>query len=345
MNRRIKQRSAGPCFLLAILLLLSTSRVFASSCTGGLQAFTLSLPATVSVPRDMAVGSLLTSWIYSASSTGLYSCRGTNDAIGGRGAVAYFTSATASSVNAPSGGSSVTVYQTNVPGVGIAVAGSIYNGYAGWSSWNGFTTSYGGPIWTPLNGTYSVGAQVAVALVKTGNITGGVIPGVVVLNFAPYTSAGTQTNQLDTYAITPVTIVSLACTTPNVTVPLGTHSPSEMASVGATAAAVSFDVSLNNCPAGLNSVKYRIDPVTTVVNSAQSIVALDGSSSASGVAVQLLNSAGTAAFPLSSLQTFSSYSKSTGGSYTIPLKARYYRTGTITPGTANTSMTFTMQYL
>lgn len=344
MENIIRRRMARQMLLLAGLLLLCTGRVFASSCSGGNQAFTVTLPGSVSVPRDAPIGTLLTSWYYSTSNSNLYSCRGTNDAIGGRGAVAYFTSPTALSVSGPSG-ASVTVYQTNVAGVGIAVAGSIYIGYAGWSSWNGFTSTYDGPIWTPLSGNYSVGVQVAIALVKTANITGGVVPGVVVLNFAPYTSGGTQTGQRDTFAITPVTIVPLACTTPNVTVPLGTHAPSEMGSVGATTTAVSFNVSLNNCPAGLNSIQYRIDPVTAVVNSAQSIVSLDASSSASGVAVQLLNAAGSAAFPLSTYQTFSGYSKSTGGSYSIPFKARYYRTGTITPGTANTSMTFTMQYL
>ena len=345
MKPNIKRRITRQLLLLACLPLLLMSRAFASSCSGGSQAFTVTLPATVSAPRDAAAGSLLTSWYYSASNSSLYSCRATNDAVGGRGAVAYFTSPTAFSVAGPSGGGSVTVYQTNVPGVGIAIAGSIYISYSGWTTWNGFNTTYAGPVWSPLNGTYSVGAQVAVALVKTGSIAGGVVPGTVVLNYAPYTSGGVQTGQRDTYAITPATIVPLACTTPNVTVPLGTHSPNEMASVGATTAAVSFDVSLNNCPAGLNSIQYRIDPVTAVVNSAQSIVALDGSSSAAGVAVQLLNTAGTAAFPLSAYQTFSGYIKATGGSYTIPFKARYYRTGAITAGAANTSMTFTMQYL
>lgn len=333
--------------LLACLLMLFTGRALAasSSCTGGNQSFTVTLPSTVSVPRDAAVGTLLTSWYYSVSNSALYRCTASDGYVGGKGQVTSFTSPTAVSVAIPSGSGTTPVYQTNVPGVGIAVVGSIYNGYAGWSSWNGFTTTYEGPIWTHLNGTIMEGVQIAIALVKTATVTGGVVPGVVVLNFAPVTNAGTQTSQLDTFAITPVTIVSLACTTPNVTVPLGTHSPSEMASVGATATAVSFNVSLNNCPAGLNAIQYRIDPVTTVVNSAQSIVALDGSSSASGVAVQLLNSAGTAAYPLSSYQSFSGYTKSTGGSYTIPFKARYYRTGAITPGTANTSMTFTMQYL
>jgi major type 1 subunit fimbrin (pilin) len=141
-------------------------------------------------------------------------------------------------------------------------------------------------------------------------------------------------------------VVAASCTTPDVTIPLGTYSTKSFTGTGYTTTAVGFNISLNNCPAGMNSIKYRIDPTTTVVNSPQSVVALDATSTATGVGVQLLNSAGSAAFPLSSYQTFAGYSSATGGSYTIPLKARYYQTTTtVAPGPANTSMTVTMQYL
>ena len=43
--------------------------------------------------------------------------------------------------------------------------------------------------------------------------------------------------------------------------------------------------------------------------------------------------------------TLGSYVTSTGGSYTIPLTAAYYQTGTaVTAGTANGVLTFTMTY-
>ncbi|CAM2178049.1 hypothetical protein PSAC2689_20605 [Paraburkholderia sacchari] len=51
-------------------------------------------------------------------------------------------------------------------------------------------------------------------------------------------------------------------------------------------------------------------------------------------------------FPLSTVKTFNGYVASTGGSYAIAFRARYYQTAaTITPGPANTSMTVTLQYL
>lgn len=96
----------------------------------------------------------------------------------------------------------------------------------------------------------------------------------------------------------------------------------------------------------MNGITYQIDPTTTVLNTANSVVALDASfsSPATGVGVQLLSDAGTP-LPLSTPQTLNGYSSATGGDYTIPLKARYYQTGAIVgPGAANTSMTFTMSY-
>ncbi|MFK2932007.1 type 1 fimbrial protein [Dyella agri] len=137
----------------------------------------------------------------------------------------------------------------------------------------------------------------------------------------------------------------MACETPDVMVRLGSHLPSEMPAIGTTTQAVGFDISLNNCPAGLGRIQYRLDPTTAVLSAADSVIALDGSSSASGVGVQLLNDDGTTAFQLGKDQTFSDYDPSSGGSYVIPLKARYYRVGgAIAGGAANTSVTVTMQY-
>ncbi|AIF47300.1 hypothetical protein HY57_08450 [Dyella japonica A8] len=155
-------------------------------------------------------------------------------------------------------------------------------------------------------------------------------------------------------SVTSTAITTLACTTPDVIVPLGSHAATEMGSMGSTTVAVNFHISMNNCPAGLGTgiggittvlpaIQYRIDAATTVANSAQSVVTLDSSSSATGVGVQLLDGNG-AVMPLATYKTFSGYDTTNGGSYIIPFKARYYRTGNITPGSANTSMTFTMLY-
>ncbi len=147
-----------------------------------------------------------------------------------------------------------------------------------------------------------------------------------------------------TIAITPTSVTALSCITPSVTADLGNHMLSEMGGVGATTSTTSFNIALNSCPGGLGTIKYQIDPTTALLNSANSVVAFDSSSTASGAGAQLLDGSG-AVFPLSTPTRFSGYSTATGGSYTIPFKSRYYRTSaTIGAGTANTSMTFTMNY-
>lgn len=334
--------------LALVMLLIGSKGALAGSCTGGNQTFTLSLPESVAVPRDVPVGTLLVNWTYSNAATNLWSCTANTETAGGRGKLGPgFTSSTGqtySGAGAP-GGATYTVYATNVQGVGIVVAYNPYVAFSSynWNGWRSIATGWSGLTISGQVGTQNVGGQIAVALVKTGPISGGIVSSVTVAQTAPV-MVNTLTGQADSYVITPVTVTALACTTPDVTVPLGSHSRAELTGVNTYTASTSFNVGLNSCPAGMNSVKYRIDPVTSVANSAQSVVTLDTSSGATGVGVQLLDGNGSV-FKLSTNTTFSSYDKSLGGSYTIPFKARYYQTGaTVSPGTANTSMTFTMTY-
>jgi len=253
-------------------------------------------------------------------------------------------------------GQTYTVYSTGYPGIGMIIGfsdgesscgGYYYEGDIGQN--NGSYYGAGCSVGTSTN----VGAQVQVALVKTGQPSAGMLSGLTIAQALPgvtyaasaRTAAVTYPAYTVSFTTPPVQIINASCTTPDVSIPLGTFPTTGFTAIGRTTTTANFSISLNNCPAGMNSIKYRIDPTTTVLNSSQSVVALDSTSSATGVGVQLLNSAGSAAFPLSSLQTFSGYSSSTGGSYTIPLAARYYQTSaTVTPGPANTSMTVTMQY-
>jgi major type 1 subunit fimbrin (pilin) len=193
---------------------------------------------------------------------------------------------------------------------------------------------------------WNFGFAIQFAFVKTGVITGGVatVSGKAAEAGVDSSPATTPSNVANINLTGSATFVVLACITPDVRVPMGSHPNTEFSGADSTTAAVSFNIALNSCPAGMNSIQYRIDPVTSVLNSGQSVVALDSSSSATGVGVQLLDAAG-AVFPLSTQKTFSGYNAGTGGSYTIPMKARYYQTGTsVSGGAANSSMTFTMTY-
>lgn len=319
----------------------------ADSCTNGGQTVTLPFPSTLTAPRDAVVGAVISQWVSTPWQS--FSCSSTKPQAG-----AVITASLLMSSNTgytvSYSGFTFPVYATNYPGIGIAV---------GWQDMEGSNIFNNGPLATATpgygyNGNTTPRGMIYAAFVKTGPISGGTLAGQSVGQLTPGTISYTTTppnnatwfySQSDTTVFPTLNVVNASCTTPDVSIPLGTFPTTGFTAIGRTTTTANFSISLNNCPAGMNSIKYRIDPTTTVLNSSQSVVALDSTSSATGVGVQLLNSAGSAAFPLSSLQTFSGYSSSTSGSYTIPLAARYYQTSaTVTPGPANTSMTVTMQY-
>nr|WP_233175788.1 fimbrial protein [Dyella sp. ASV24] len=331
--------------LAAIFMIACSMGVFAApGCSGGKQVFTIAFPASVSVSRDASVGTMLTTWVLAGSGTVDWTCSLMGSSWGSVTQGPTYT--LSSGVTTIYAGTTVTVYNTNVAGVGIAYAHrDLGNDGATWSSWTNVTPTWYGNWWSNAGAPQRAGEQVAAALVKTGVVaTGGQIPGNMILQSGMFVSTSILPDTINSFNMTSVNIVPLACTTPSITVPLGNHSASEMGSVGASTATVSFNINLNNCPAGMKGIQYEIDPATTVLSSAHSVVALDSSSSAAGVGVQLLDGAG-AVFPLNTPKSFSEYNASTGGSYAIPLRARYYQTlGTVKAGTANTSMTFTMTY-
>ena len=230
-------------------------------------------------------------------------------------------------------------FPTNVPGIGVRLfnpAGDPNNAYP-----TGPQTATGTSTGVGLNHTHGYTLQFVktAAVVGSGTVTSADIP-VWQYNI----NAGAYV--LYNYPISgTIQFQQGACQTPDVRVPLGRWPQTTFTGIGSSSGTRPVSISLNSCAAGMNSITYRIDPVTTVVNAAQSVVALDASSSATGVGVQLLDSTGTQPFPLQTWTTFTGYNAATGGSYTIPLKARYYQTAaTVAPGLANTSMTFTMQY-
>ncbi|MDD2135542.1 type 1 fimbrial protein [Pseudomonas kurunegalensis] len=151
------------------------------------------------------------------------------------------------------------------------------------------------------------------------------------------------------------TIVPQSCETPDIQVDMGSHDISIFANNGAYSEPVKFDISLNNCPPGINKVTYTLKPTSTSPsqNSTRGIVKLSADSTAQGVALQVLNSDGNP-LVLHQSYVFADYS-SAGGNLKIPLSARYFRiaeTGgnggfdkDMRAGTANATIAFVMSYL
>jgi major type 1 subunit fimbrin (pilin) len=126
---------------------------------------------------------------------------------------------------------------------------------------------------------------------------------------------------------------------------MGSYQQSAFKGVGmATTPAVGFNVAVNACPTGLASIQYQFIPVNAVLDATNGVLALSSTSTAAGIGVQLKDGNGNP-IQYNTQYTLSAYNTATGGSYTIPLTAAYYQTAaTVTPGSANAVLTFTLTY-
>lgn len=345
-SRAVAQRRLKWLLPLLALLLGSSQNAFAAWCSyspAGPAYVTITLPASLTVAAGAAVGTVL--W---SGSTGNTALRTTTCSGNWYPDIAYVpgVSMAATSVSG--------VYATNVPGIGVKVVSYGYPMPAPGTAYNslGGNNSYG-----PTGvGSY---LSFTLSLVLTGPVGAG---GVVML---PSPLAGGYSSTSPTLLVNEAAYGLLnvsgstqinhpGCTTSNVNVPMGKYSIGQFSTgIGGTTASVPFQIQLT-CPANWNGINYRIDAVTTVVSSSAAVVALDASSSASGVGIQLLDSQEAPmtaaegfqkAVPLGSTPGSQTYNKTAAGTYTIPLRARYYQTGTtVSPGNANSSMTFTITY-
>ncbi|MDF3838442.1 fimbrial protein [Cupriavidus basilensis] len=339
------------CVKTAILLCLATSCAPALAfltCVTSYSALTFTLPTgAYAIPRDKPTGTRITPFTsFQTNYPNVWSCTETmgNTFVG----PVYQSLLSSSGQTYSENGVTYQVFNTNLAGVGLImqIGSNLPSGWYGQSGLNSTGwQSYGSIASSSAFFNYVFGPGMAFAFVKTGPIT----PGTVSLGAIAHIGMS-ERPIANVSNILPVTVTGnpvftvLACTTPNITVNLGTHRASEFSGPNTFTSSVNFNLALNNCPTGMNTIRYQVDAVTPIVNAQNSVVALDASSTASGVGLQLLNGSGTP-FPLGSAQTFSGYNSGTGGSYTIPFRARYYQTGSaVGPGRANSVMTFTMTY-
>jgi major type 1 subunit fimbrin (pilin) len=126
---------------------------------------------------------------------------------------------------------------------------------------------------------------------------------------------------------------------------MGSHNVAELSGKGSVTKAVSFNIAINNCPAGMTNIQYQFSAPGGVTDATNGVIALTSSAStAVGVGLKLMDST-SAALKFATQYQVAGYNAATGGSYTIALQAAYYQTGTtVTPGTANAAVTFTMTY-
>lgn len=344
--------------LLGMVVLACSTGAWAASCSGSASTITLTPPAAIAIPRDAAVGTLLTSWIQSTAASNWYTCTGDSgtDAAG----VAFEPlSQTSSGLTISSGGVNYTVFNTSVAGVGIAV---------GVSGIGNCGTSKFQDLGTPVNlivtklpspwvaasscvvtGSMNVGGQAQIAFVKTGPITPGTASGGVLFEAAAVvgpknTGATLVSGMRKSFKVNPISFTVGSCTIPDIPVSMGSYKASTFTGPNSSSNPISFNVAVNNCPAGFNAIQYSFAAPSGVLNATAGVIALSSDSKATGVGLQLKDNSGNA-LKYDTNYTLSSYNKSTSGSYTIPLKAAYYQTGTaVTAGSANGTLLITMTY-
>lgn len=312
--------------ILNILFLLCITAAWNSAHAGTCttitpQESTLSI-GTITVQRDVAVGTVLFS--KNASVTGSYLSGCTNPLM--IGFSMRYLNATPSTYGNH-------VYNTNVSGIGVRFSsGNYFENPTYTFSYNAQTNYvewWGGKIELVVTGP-----------VASGSLTPGVL-GVVMLQG----SDGVYRDGLTT-TILDGTINVLACsiTTPQLTFPIGDISAATFGTTdGTTPTGAQNTQNLGlNCDPGAN-VNVSLSGIQNPDVATTSVLALTGqgnTGTAKGVGVQLLYN-GT---PLT-LNTRLPLNAAAGGQQAFPLTARYYQTQTtVEPGTANASATLNLTY-
>ena len=287
------------------------------------QNMALTVP-NVSIPRDATVGTVLATVSVPAVVGTFARCSSPGNA--------YYHYKGGTPAAAPSN-----TVATNIPGIGLRF---FYQNSYGRSfrfspAGSGAYGAYAGPWGWHSRGTAYFGVQVVVIGPAGGGQVNGGVSATIALDDLLVSSI----------TVSPFTASVMSCVTPDVSVDLGSHRLSEMPSAGSSTSATRFSISVNNCPAGINSIQYQLDAATSIVpGTGNSVVTLTPDSTATGIGVQLLDDNGNPLALGKPVRRSGSISSS-GGSYTIPLKARYYRIGSAAGGgSANTATIFQMTY-
>lgn len=285
------------------------------------------------------------------------------------------------------------VYQTNIPGIGVAISRSSA-GNPVLPNRPAVTTDVENPIRqvsNELGGANNFsGSTRYVSLIKTGPIT----PGSFTLSGANLPSIKTMiepavNSHPGSVAVTglpftfyninfqgTLTVSTQTCTTPVVAVYMGSYDINEyLGQMGAATPWIDASINLTGCPTfhgfynatnttslmnyntGLatvsnalnNNLGVRLTPATSVIDSANGVMAIDStvSGAASGVGIQIgwgEKSQAPTLFNFAAEQTVT-LPKDGTPTIRIPLSARYIQTAANpTPGKANGKVVFTINY-
>ena len=343
------------CTIAGLLLATASITARAANCSYNTNmpaplTFVGNLGGAITVGRDVPVGTQIYETTFNTSAAVQVTC----PAGSYREVRRYVTSpGTPSGYVHPTRGP---VYNTSVPGIGYAARFTERGLPVEFVHTFGITTNFSMPT------------AIDITFYKVGDVA----PGRIRASDLPeleHLMVGDSAILLNTWRfVGSLDIVGRTCTTPDVSVDLGDHLTTELGAVGAATKWVDVPLRLQNCPAYFgasrrdltddsgfrttqlnpNQLRYRVDATTTIVDAARSVMTLSNAAApgtATGVGIQV---ADTNESPVGFGTTRASGLTLTdvdGGSYTIPLKARYMQTAAnVTGGVANGQATVTFVY-
>jgi major type 1 subunit fimbrin (pilin) len=367
--------------LVGILLLVLTKSVWAV-CTlhsDGVETAPMPLQSgAITVGADLPDGTVLYTQTYNLDFTSGNQAITVNCTGNGNPSGHYTFSSTPLPLSSWSSGVEAgKVYETGVPGIGVWVhQGTTGDAALPVSKLLSNSSDVHCNSSQGINGCIVFGGfkRWDVYLIKTGPVQPGTISGsnlpCVRVN---YNDNGSTSDGLveDNICMTgAINIVASSCKTPDVTVPMGSYDIHSFTGEGSATKWVDASIKLTDCPvyygygssgswyvdnSGSNSggtptqnaITVQLIPTTTVVNSSQGIFGFtDSAGSAGGAGIQLAYGASESP-EFVDFGTTKTYQMETGtsGMTSIPLVARYIQTDSrVTPGTANSAVTFLINY-
>lgn len=264
------------------------------------------------------------------------------------------------------------VYESGVSGIGVVL----------WRDndvlpmvWNRGSCNLGAGV-ACVGNLPSVYMGVSISLIKIGPVSPGIISGVTLPTAQWRWKSTGNTGPLIWSTINfsgSIRIVSQTCMTPDVEVPLGEHRVSTFTGTGSPTEWQGFSIQLRNCPAfygasaslrktdsgtgwvewdraiAKNILQFSLTPTTTIVpiyaGTVQVSPTTSGPAAATGVGVQIANASNTPVQFDTLMSSGITPTDVANANYSIPLKARYIQIlPGVTPGPANASVMFTINY-
>lgn len=362
-----KNSCARSALLLSLLMVATGARALTCDFITG-AAVTVQMPiqgTNITVGPDVPNGTVIHQQYYRPAAGMSFGCSNANG-ITYRPIVDYhFTRTPMPPSSYSSGPFAGKIMQTSIPGIGVA--------FRRGTNPTDVTVPFTQTPWREMTGGGSFTApgsfDLDMFLIKTGDIQPGTLNGADLPTVGAFFSVPgvLDLKAVETSFTGSLNIVSRTCTTPNVTVDMGSYGVEQFKNAGDATLWRSAVIQLTDCPRfygklidGRNSyysdngntaigvktpntLYVTVQPNTPVIDAANGIFSLQsGADSASGVGIQLTWGGDNVDF--SSGRSFT-LGDSSSTSRVIPLLARYIKTsGPVKPGKANATATFTINY-